>query len=167
MTHAKCDYTLQAWISSNGKGREGQFRPGVALFKAPHYKLRRLLPSAWNDSQICGLLKRYCRPLVAAILPELFENLLDTYFPIQRYNYYDGNGRHWKTKLFEHIVTIDNIPKPLRVRMLDLQRNHSTEVTISEICYDVEYLTKEDFNPAKLPEAMRSPICTVKSFQKK
>jgi len=75
MTHAKCDYTLQAWISSNGKGREGQFRPGVALFKAPHYKLRRLLPSAWNDSQICGLLKRYCRRLIAAILPGLFEML--------------------------------------------------------------------------------------------
>jgi len=47
-----------------------------ALFKGPHHKLRRLLPSAWNGSQICGLLKRYCRRLlIAAILPELFKML--------------------------------------------------------------------------------------------
>jgi len=57
------------------KGREGKFRPGATLFKASHYKLRKLLPSDWNDSQICGLLKRYCRRLIAAMLPELFETL--------------------------------------------------------------------------------------------
>jgi hypothetical protein len=84
----------------------------------------------------------------------------DTFLPIQR-DYYDSRGRHWKTKLFEHVVTIDNTPKPLLVRMLDLQRNHSTEVTISDVCYDVEYLTKEDFDPEKLSEAVSSPICTV------
>ena len=70
-----CDYTLQAWISSNTKGRDGRFHPGVALFKASHYKLRSLLPSAWNNSQICGLLKKYCRRLIAAILPDLVEML--------------------------------------------------------------------------------------------
>jgi hypothetical protein len=75
ITHAKCDYTRQAWIPSNGKGREGHIRPGVALFKDPHHKLRRLLPSAWNDSQICGLLKRYYRRLNSTILTELFEML--------------------------------------------------------------------------------------------
>jgi len=90
----------------------------------------------------------------------------DTYLPIQR-DYYDGNDRHWKTELFEHVVTIDNIPKPLKVRILDLQRNHSTDITISDICYDVEYLTKEDFNPAKLPEVTRSSVCVVRPFQKK
>jgi len=88
----------------------------------------------------------------------------DSFLPIQR-DYYDANNRHWKTKLFEHVVTIDNIPKPLRVRMMDLQRNHSTEVTISDVCYDVEYLTKEDFNPEKLPEAAFSPVCTVKKIR--
>jgi len=90
----------------------------------------------------------------------------NTYLPIQR-DYYDSNGRHWKSKLFENVVTIDNTPKPLLVRMLDLQRNHSTEVSISDVCYDVEYLTKENFDPEKLPEATRSPVCTVKPFQKK
>ncbi len=90
----------------------------------------------------------------------------ETYLPIQR-DYYDGNARHWKTKLFEHVVTIDNIPKPLQVRMLDLQRNHSTEVTISDVCYDVEYLSKESFDPEKLPEATRSPVCTVKRLHQK
>jgi hypothetical protein len=84
----------------------------------------------------------------------------DTFLPIQR-DYYDAGGRLWKTKLFENVITIDNIPKPLRVRMLDLQRDHSTEVTISEVCYDVECLPKETFNPKKLSQAVFSPVCTI------
>ncbi len=88
----------------------------------------------------------------------------DTFLPIQR-DYYDSGGRLWKTKLFENVVTIDNIPKPLRVRMLDLQRNHSTEVTISEVCYDVDCLSKETFDPKKLPQAILSPVCTVKRLK--
>jgi hypothetical protein len=89
----------------------------------------------------------------------------DTYLPVQR-DYYDSNDRHWKTKLFENVITIDNTPKPLLVRMLDLQRNHSTEVSISDVCYDVEYLTKKDFDPEKLDEATRSPICAVKKMRR-
>jgi len=85
---------------------------------------------------------------------------VNTFLPIQR-DYYDANGRHWKTKLFEHVVTIDNIPKPLRVRMLDLQRNHSTEVSISDFCYDVESLSKETLAPERLSQAVFSPVCTV------
>ncbi len=85
---------------------------------------------------------------------------VNTFLPIQR-DYYDARGRHWKTKLFEQVVTIDNIPKPFRVRMLDLQRNHSTEVTISDFCYDVEYLSKETFDPERLPQAVLSSVCTV------
>lgn len=90
----------------------------------------------------------------------------DTFLPLKR-DYYDSGDRHWKTKFFEHVVTIDNIPKPLRVRMLDLQRNHSTEVTISDVCYDVEYLPKETFDPENLPNAVLSPVCAVNLIRKK
>jgi len=90
----------------------------------------------------------------------------DTFLPIKR-DYYDSGERHWKTKFFEHVVTIDNIPKPLRVRMLDLQRNHSTEVMISHVCYDVEYLPKETFDPENLPNAVLSPVCSVNLLQKR
>jgi hypothetical protein len=91
---------------------------------------------------------------------------VDTFLPIQR-DYYDTTGRHWKTKLFEDVVTIDNVPKPLKVTMLDLQDNRSTEIVISEICYDVEALSKEAFNPAKLSEAVFSSVCTVNIPQKR
>lgn len=91
---------------------------------------------------------------------------VDTFLPAER-NYYDARGRHWKTKLFENIVTIDNIPKPLRVVMQDLQRNHSTEVTISDICYDVEYLPKETFDPENLPKVIFAPVCTVNILRKR
>ena len=90
----------------------------------------------------------------------------DTYLPIQR-DYYDATGRHWKTKVFENVITVDNIPKPLKVRMTDVQRRHSTEIATSEVCYDVEYITRDTFNPAKLPDAHLSPVCSVKLFPKK
>ncbi len=86
---------------------------------------------------------------------------MDTFFPIER-SYYDAAGRLWKKKLFENVTIFNNTPIPLTVKMIDVQRNHSTEVTFSDICYDVDYLSKETFNPDKLPDAVFSPVCTVK-----
>ena len=91
---------------------------------------------------------------------------IETYLPIQ-HDYYDSTGRLWKTKLFENIVTVNNVPIPLRVRMIDVQRNRSTEILISDVCYDADYLTKEDFNPEKLPTATLSPVCKVRPVNKK
>ncbi|MBW1903476.1 MAG: outer membrane lipoprotein-sorting protein [Deltaproteobacteria bacterium] len=91
---------------------------------------------------------------------------VDTFLPIQR-DYYDPTGRHWKTKLFEDVVTIDNIPKPIQVRMLDHIRNHRTVITVSDFCYDVESLTKETFSPEKLSEAVSSSVCTVNVLKKR
>ena len=91
---------------------------------------------------------------------------VDTFLPLQR-DYYDVWGRHWKTKTFENVITVDNIPKPLKIRMTDIQRDHSTEVTTSEVCYDVDYLPRDTFNPEKLPDAHLSPVCSVKVLEKK
>ena len=86
---------------------------------------------------------------------------METYLPIKR-EYYDAAGRLWKQKLFENVVVLNNNPMPLKIKMIDVQRNHSTEVTFSDIYYDVDYLSKENFNPDKLPEAVFSPVCTIK-----
>ena len=74
----------------------------------------------------------------------------DTFLPIKR-DYYDSIGSLWKTKLIENIVIVNNVPMPFRIRMIDVQRNRSTEIIISDVCSDVEYLTKDDFDPQKLP----------------
>jgi len=84
----------------------------------------------------------------------------DSFLPIQR-DYYDANGTLWKTKLFENVVVLNNIPMPLKVRMLDVRSNHSTEFIISDVCFDVKYIPKDVFDPEKLPEASFSPVCTL------
>lgn len=90
----------------------------------------------------------------------------DTFLPLKR-DYYDSTGSLWKTKLIENIVSLNNVPTPLRIRMIDVQRNRSTEIFISDVCSDVEYLTKDDFDPQKLPSATLSPVCTVRPASKK
>jgi outer membrane lipoprotein-sorting protein len=90
----------------------------------------------------------------------------DNFLPLKR-NYYDSTGSLWKTKLIENIVSLNNVPMPLRFRMIDVQRNRSTEILISDVCFDVEYLIKEDFDPQKLPSATLSPVCTVRPASKK
>ena len=64
-------------------------------------------------------------------------------------------------------MIVNNVPMPLRIRMIDVQQNRSTEIVISDVCADVEYLTKEDFDPEKLPTATLSPVCTLKPALKK
>ena len=90
----------------------------------------------------------------------------DTFLPI-KHDYYDSTGSLWKTKLIENIVIVNNVPMPLRIRMIDVQQNRSTEIIISDVCADVEYLTKEDFDPEKLPTATLSPVCTLRPASKK
>ncbi len=112
------------------------------------YKLETTLTNQWYYSRIVSLISS------------------ETFLPIKR-DYYDARGRHWKTKLFEDVTVFMNIPIPRRIVMLDIQRNHSTVITFSDICRDVDYLTLEDFDAEKLPEAALSPVCTVKPAQDK
>ena len=84
----------------------------------------------------------------------------DTFLPIQR-DYYDATGTLWKTKLFENIVVFNNTPMPLKIRMMDVKANRSTEVIISDVCLDVEYIPKDAFDPENLSKAVLSPVCSV------
>jgi len=89
----------------------------------------------------------------------------DTYLPIQR-DYYDSRGRHWKTKLFENVVMINNKPLPFQIRMLDRQRNHSTVLTMNPVSYELNDIPDEVFDPEQLPQVIFSPVCTVERLKK-
>lgn len=80
----------------------------------------------------------------------------DSLLPLQR-DYYDRAGQLWKTELFEQVTVINGIPTPLRIRMLDVQQDSSTELQMSEVRYDVE-LPDELFDPKRLPDVMTLPL---------
>ena len=84
----------------------------------------------------------------------------DNFLPVQR-DYYDNTGRIWKVKTFEKVVVLKNIPMPLLIRMQDKVYNQSTELIISDVCFDAPYIQKEMFDPERLPEASFSPVCAV------
>lgn len=90
----------------------------------------------------------------------------DTFLPIKR-EYYDAGGNLWKIKLFENIIVLNNVPIPLRIRMLYILNHRSTKCTLSDLCGDAVYLTKETFDPEKLPGAIFSPFCTIKLLKDK
>jgi len=78
------------------------------------------------------------------------------FLPIKR-DYFDAAGRLWKSKQYSDLVIINGIPTYLRIKMVDVQHNRSTEFVFSEVCEDVEALTISDFDPDKLSEIITSP----------
>ena len=76
--------------------------------------------------------------------------------PLER-DLYDQAGRLWKRILFDHVTPINGIPTPLRIRMLDVQQQGSTELLLSGVRYDVE-LPDELFDPDGLPQVIAAPL---------
>jgi hypothetical protein len=91
---------------------------------------------------------------------------MDNFLPVQR-DYYDSAGKIWKVKTFENVVVLNNIPMPLLIRMQDKSCNQSTDLIISDVCFDVSYIQKEMFDPEKLSEASFSPVCAAPVPEKK
>ena len=91
---------------------------------------------------------------------------MDNFLPVQR-EYYDHTGKIWKVKTFENVVVLKNIPMPLLIRMQDKVYNQSTELIISDVCFDAPYIKKEMFDPERLSEASFSPVCAVPEPAKK
>lgn len=79
----------------------------------------------------------------------------DSFLPLQR-EYYDTEGRPWKTERFKEVVTINNIPTPLLIQMKDRDGN-STELKVTEVQYDVK-ISDDLFDPNLLPKVVDSPI---------
>ena len=80
----------------------------------------------------------------------------ESLLPLER-DLYDQAGRLWKKILFDHVTPINGIPTPLRIRMVDVQQERSTELLLSGVRYDVE-LPDELFDPDGLPQVIASPL---------
>jgi hypothetical protein len=80
----------------------------------------------------------------------------DTFLPLRR-DYYDLNNTLWKRQLFENVTTINTIPLPLKIRMLDLKRKSSTEFHISEVDFNIE-IPDKIFVPEQLKYSLECPI---------
>ncbi len=76
--------------------------------------------------------------------------------PLER-DLYDQAGRLWKRIHFDDVTSINGIPTPLRIRMLDVQQERSTELLLSGVRYDVE-LPDKLFEPDGLPQVIFSPL---------
>ena len=83
----------------------------------------------------------------------------ENFLPLERDDY-DVAGRLWKRQLFEDVTVINNIPTPLRVRMMDVQTKASTEYRVSEICYGAP-IADEVFEPKGLPNVLEVPFCPL------
>ena len=73
----------------------------------------------------------------------------DTMLPLER-DYYDPTGRLWKRETFDSVATINGRPTDMHVQMKDLDATTSSDLTLSQVLYDVE-LPDTLFDPDHLP----------------
>jgi len=83
----------------------------------------------------------------------------ESFLPLER-DFYDVAGTLWKTEFFEDVAVINNIPTPLKVRMVNVQTETSTEFRVSEICYGAP-IADEVFEQKGLPNALNVPFCLL------
>ncbi len=70
--------------------------------------------------------------------------------PLER-DYYDPTGMLWKREAFDSVSTIDNQPTVLHAQMTDLEANSGTDMTVSQVQYDVQ-VPDALFEPQHLPQ---------------
>jgi len=75
----------------------------------------------------------------------------DTGLPIER-DYYDLDGKLFKTERFEKIWTIDKIPTIMKIVINDVQSGGSSEIDVSGVKYDKQAPVGL-FDPKRLPDA--------------
>ena len=75
----------------------------------------------------------------------------DTGLPVER-DYYDLQGKLYKSERFEQIVTIQNVPTITKIVMTDVQMNRSSELDVTTVKYEKEAPLKL-FDPNNLPHA--------------
>ena len=56
---------------------------------------------------------------------------------------------------FGNVTVIENVPTPLKIRMHDMQQGTSTEITYSEVDYDVD-IPNIFFDPQHLPQTVEA-----------
>ncbi len=75
----------------------------------------------------------------------------DTGLPIER-DYYDVDGKLFKSEHFEKISMVDNVPTVMKIVMNDMQSGGSSDIDVSSVKYDKQAPTRL-FNPKDLPGA--------------
>ena len=83
----------------------------------------------------------------------------DNFLPLQR-DLYDFAGKLWRRQFFENVTVINNIPTPLRIRMVDLQSKSSTEYNVGEVCYGAS-IPEAIFEPDALENALQYDFCPL------
>jgi hypothetical protein len=81
---------------------------------------------------------------------------IDSMLPLQR-DYYDFEGKLWKTELFNEGSSIDHAPTPLHIMMQDLRGKSSTEFDLEQVRSDVD-IPNEVFDPKRLGQVADSPL---------
>lgn len=75
----------------------------------------------------------------------------DNGLPIER-DYYDVDGKLFKSEHFEKISTVDNVPTVMKIVMNDVQSGGSSEIDVSSVKYNKQAPARL-FSPKDLPEA--------------
>jgi Outer membrane lipoprotein-sorting protein len=75
----------------------------------------------------------------------------DTGLPVER-DYYDLQGKLYKTERFERTLTIQNVPTITKIVMKDVQQGGSSEIDVTSVKYDKE-APPGLFDPKNLPHA--------------
>lgn len=80
----------------------------------------------------------------------------DSSMPLER-QFFDPAGVLWKVEKIQQVTTINGAATPLKLRMEDRQTGSSTDITVSDVRYDVD-LPDALFDPAHLRDAAASPL---------
>jgi outer membrane lipoprotein-sorting protein len=79
-----------------------------------------------------------------------------TALPVER-DYYDREGKLYKSEHFEKITAIDNIPTIMKIVMYDVQSGGSSEIDVSSVKYGKQ-APAELFDPKQLPNAANDSL---------
>ncbi len=79
-----------------------------------------------------------------------------TGLPVER-DYYDLEGKLYKSEHFEKITTIDNVPTIMKIVMYDVQMGGSSEIDVSSVTYDKQ-APAELFDSKHLSDAANSSV---------
>ena len=117
-------------------------------------------PWKLDGSETHNGVKAYKLEVVLANNPLFSKDVIwvatDTGLPVER-DYYDLQGKLYKSEHFEKITTIDNIPTIMKIVMEDVQMGGSSEIDVSSVKYGEEAPVGL-FDPKRLPDAANDPL---------
>lgn len=82
----------------------------------------------------------------------------ETWLPVRR-EFFDPGTHLWKIETFDEVHTIDGVPTALHLRMEDVQAKSNSEITVSDVRFDID-VPDTLFDPSELREVASNPIFT-------